>query len=72
MNWELIRIWIDVISVGMFILMGFLLWFAYKGMKKVKEFNPMNMVAGMMNPVQDEDVPKEEDKVYIKHEQQTT
>ena len=45
MNWELIRIGIDVLSVLMFILILIILYIAYNSYKKMMK--PLNMVRRM-------------------------
>jgi len=57
MNWEIIRIGIDVLTVLMAIVMGIVLFVAYRSFKKVKfAVNPlMGFGGGMFNPQQGED-----------------
>jgi len=47
MNWELIRILIDVLSVVMAFVMIFIMYVAYKQLNKIKN-NPLGMIGNMI------------------------
>ena len=53
MNWELIRIGIDVLSVLMVGVMVIVLYIAYKSYKKVSQ--PLGMVEGLFTNQEEED-----------------
>jgi len=67
MNWELVRIGIDVLSVLMAIIMIFVLYFAYKSYRKVSQ--PIDyakeVLSGLMNQKpEEEEVKDDPDNVY--------
>ena len=47
MNWELIRIWVDVLTVAMAFIMIFIMYIDYKQFSKIKT-GPLGMLGNMM------------------------
>ena len=59
MNWELVRIGIDVLSVLIAVVMVVVLWVAYKAFNKVRA--PLEMAKSLMGSQEAEEDEEEED-----------